>query len=375
MPEQAAPAGKREVFDNLDAMRGLLCMLIVYWHASTLPHIEPHLSMNVTVDLFFVLSGFVVAYAYADRMPQLGGWRLILIRVIRLYPLFLLGFVISIIAALLIGRGNGPGQSLLDLWPNAFMLPLPPDATQWAPFDVVFFYPLNLPGWSLTAEMLINVVFAVLWAKFRLGIAPLSIMVAIAAAVMIAMSFSYGHLDLGWGWGPGWTIAPGLPARVAFGFPVGVLLYRLYARGVRAPRVSGLLLLALLAASVLLVRPSDAFRPYWDVFYVIALCPLFVWFGASAVNGRLGRWLGVVSARVTFAVYAIHFPIAWFLKHWVREWGGPVTPDDYLWFFGLVTVVSVLASWAADAFYDQPVRRFLTRTLLSRKPVQAERAL
>jgi peptidoglycan/LPS O-acetylase OafA/YrhL len=362
MAAASAPAGGREVFHTLDAMRGLLALIIVYWHVGASPHAEPKLSLQLAVDVFFVLSGFVVAHAYADRMPGLGASRLILIRLIRLYPLFLLGFVISVVCAEVRNSARLDEAPIWQLWPNALMLPTLPHTPQWELFGVLAFFPLNIPGWSLTAEMLVNIVFALVWMIVRPGLRTLAAIVAIAAAALLASAFYYGNLDIGWGW----STAPGLLTRVAFGFPAGVLLQRLYAQGVRAPRLPGWLLLASLGALLLAVRAPEQWRAGWESFFVIVLCPLYVWLGASATGGRVGDWLGAASARLSYAIYAIHYPIMRLLIDLCRRFWD-VEAGRVPIFVGGLLCVAVLAAWAADALYDRPIRRWLTRVFLSGK--------
>ena len=130
----------------------------------------------------------------------------------------------------------------------------------------------------VTVYLLSRFSLSLLYRPVRRGPDQLPTVAVVIPAILVATSFYYGGLDHGWSW----STLPAMFARVGFGFPAGVLIHKLFVAGRRAPPVSGLLLLAVLAVVMLAWRPMDALRPYWEAFFVLILCPLFVWFGASA---------------------------------------------------------------------------------------------
>jgi peptidoglycan/LPS O-acetylase OafA/YrhL len=360
--ESASAPPAREKFHGLDQLRGLLCVLVVVWHLNGwLGWGGDDLSLPLAVDLFFVLSGFVVAHAYLGRLEQgaMSGARLVRVRLIRFYPLYLLGFALGamdVIGGMLAGRASDDA-GWLSFWPNLFFLPV-------APGVAPAFFPLNPPAWSLLAEFLINVVFAFAWT--RLGLRTLGAVVGVGAIAVIACSFAYGGLEAGWGW----STWPALIARVSFGFPLGVLLYRLHQRGLRAPAISGLLLSSLLGVLLLTVRASGVAEAVFDAFVVVVCAPLVVWLGASARSGAVGAMAARFSARVSFAVYAIHYPLLLIVlgvdAKTVRLLGAhPLLDGAFL--IGL----TLCAAWVADAFYDRPLGALLSKTFVRKKPLGA----
>ena len=85
---------KDRAFITLDALRGVAAFPVVYLHAQRMfgPQLFPH--AHLAVDFFFLLSGFVMAYVYQDRLDQ--GWTVMgfmRVRILRLYPLYLVGIV------------------------------------------------------------------------------------------------------------------------------------------------------------------------------------------------------------------------------------------------------------------------------------------
>src|SRR5262245_45457012 len=95
---ETAGAEDAHRFLVLDGLRGLAAFAVILDHVSsvTLRHWFP--GRYLAVDFFFVLSGFVLAHAYGERLQsQLSPWRFMCIRMIRLYPLYLLGLMLGLV--------------------------------------------------------------------------------------------------------------------------------------------------------------------------------------------------------------------------------------------------------------------------------------
>ena len=185
-------------FEALDMLRGLAAVLIVVFHAYwTSDAANPWNKAWLGVDLFFALSGFVLAHAYLGRlragMPLTTFMRL---RAIRLYPLYIAGTLIGAAMwwLLQIRAGEVPDLRLLALtlgWQTAF-LPVPPTHS----IDGNLFYPLNGPACSLFFELVINLCLA-LSARF-LRPAVLAVIITAAAIWLIAVAVNRQTLDVGW---------------------------------------------------------------------------------------------------------------------------------------------------------------------------------
>ena len=146
----------KRFFCTLDGIRGLAAILVAMSH--TLPFLRPATldEAHLAVDIFFLLSGVVLANAYEERLLSgLGVWRFAMIRAVRLYPLYALGCLITVIAALAGIRADIPPEDLLLFVALAvFLLPNP-----FMGNDQIF--PLNGPSWTLFFEMLANMYYAV----------------------------------------------------------------------------------------------------------------------------------------------------------------------------------------------------------------------
>lgn len=356
MDTQSAAPERGHIFHCLDLIRGLLCLLVVYWHVNGYLLLDAaSTTLPFAVDAFFVLSGFVVAHAYLPKLEQgLGAGRLMLIRLIRFYPLFLLGLGIGAVRFLgdvLFGDGSVNAVDLAAMIPQFFFLPaLPSDD------DILF--PLNPPAWSLFAEIAINVAFALSWRRW--GPRTLGLVLALGAVALVAALLASGGQETGWRW----STFLGLVARVCFGFPAGVFLYWLYRRGWRAPALPSALIVTALAVVMLGVRPPEEWLVVWHSAFVVGVCTLVVWLGASAVSGPWTRAAGSFFGRVSFAIYALHFPLIGLVlgvDAKLLNWA-PAHPG---WAVSILIVLTVLVAWAADAWWDRPVTRALRKRLLT----------
>jgi peptidoglycan/LPS O-acetylase OafA/YrhL len=244
---------------TLDGLRGVAAFAVVLMHVSVL---APH--AYLAVDLFFVLSGFVLEHAYGARLA--AGWSPLAFmckRIRRLYPLYALGLSISVLAvgaALLLHREAGwtPGAVAAAAVTGLFMAPL------WSPGDA-HLYPLNFPAWTLLAELAANAVYG--WA-YRLLSAPMLFAWTLACGLLLGwLALGHGTLNAGATWA---DFSIGL-VRVGFAFPLGVMLRRITPRTL--PPLAGLL--ALLAASAVLYAPFGGARaPLYDLLAAIIAWPV-----------------------------------------------------------------------------------------------------
>ena len=142
-------SSQRHVYLNLDALRGVAAISVMLYHFSpfiTDGKVLP--SSYLAVDLFFLLSGFVIAHAYDRKIESgMGFGTFLLIRLIRLYPLYLagtlLGFFYLLIKNRLIPAEYLPLSDIaVMLTTGMFFIPLVGSA-----YHTIF--PLNPASWSL----------------------------------------------------------------------------------------------------------------------------------------------------------------------------------------------------------------------------------
>ena len=189
-------------YQILDGLRGVASVTVIVFHV-----LETFTGGNrfiqiinhgyLAVDFFFLLSGFVVAYAYDDRWGKMGQWDFYKRRLVRLQPMVVMGSVIG--AALFYFQaspavfpliaGTPVWEVLLLMVIGATLLPVPisMDIRGWQEM-----HPLNGPAWSLFFEYIANILYAVVVRRFSKLV--LSIFVALAACTMMRLP---GHRRLG----------------------------------------------------------------------------------------------------------------------------------------------------------------------------------
>ena len=331
----------------LDGMRGVAALAVVALHLKDPLGIPEPPASYLAVDLFFMLSGFVLADAYAERLAgPLGPWGFMKLRLIRLYPLYIAGIVLGAMVGLVdAGKPGGWSHAGLAAAFVAAALYLPSTARPdgWAtPMP----YTLNMPMWSLFFELVANLVYA--FAAPRLTTARLLALTVSLGALYALAAANFGTMNLGWRWEGFWG---GLP-RVGFAFCAGVLLHRL--PPVSLPAWLSPLLLAALGGGLML--GSGAF--WYGVLMVFAVFPAMVYLGAGCRPMLAGvmAFLGAIS----YAIYALHVPLLALADRITVEMIYQPLEAFAPWAGYAVLAAIVLAAWLAHRVYDEPVRRWLT---------------
>jgi len=265
-------------FIALDGLRGIAALAVAVRHAPYLwqagyPTGFLHESY-LAVDFFFVLSGFVLAYAYGERLQTgMSAQKFISVRLIRLYPLYLLAFSISMI--LLVGQWHFGKISAVDATFNAvFAILFVPSL-----FSQNNIFPMNSPAWSLFFELAANFVFGLLGKRINTLILVLVVFVA-ALTLLLAVAFGWlgfgtanGPMDAG----PTWrSISAGL-ARVSYSFFAGVLAYRLW-RVHSAKIVFSPLILVSGLSAILMACPPEGYQISFDLLATVIIFPAIVFF-------------------------------------------------------------------------------------------------
>ncbi len=331
---------ERREYRTLNGIRGVAAICVMLFHGVAL--VGPVFPRGyLAVDLFFVLSGFVIAHAYDGRLRaglRVGGFTLV--RLIRFWPLYALGLALGVARELLlVATGNDYALSVPMLLAAVTLglafLPLPLASRG----DNLF--PLNVPSWSLFFELLINILYVAVWPWLSLAVLLVAIAASGIALVLVTPAIGIGHV------GVEANSFGGGCARTIFSFGLGVLIYRLRPQ---VPAPPAPLLLALVAAG--LAWPWGG-RGY-DLAFVVLLSPALVMLGSGAEPaGRAGGvtdWLGLVS----FPLYATHRPLLHVIEALANRM--PVSPA----LLGWVAVAGLLVLATIANRVDVLVRRWLS---------------
>lgn len=345
---------EKHTFQTLDGLRGIAAIAVVIYH---LPEVMGSLQMPLAylaVDMFFLISGVVLAHAYSNRLA--GGMtarQFMLARLIRLYPLYFAGTFISILG---ISAGLAKGLSF-EVWtlqklltasgPALFMLPSYTEG-------ILNFYPLNGPTWSLMFELIVNLAFVM--AFLKLSNRVLVTTIGISAALLACMAFAGLSLNIGSEWG---NIFGGLP-RVFFSFPVGILIYRLFRQG-KMPRIRmPIVAIVAMVIAIFSLSPSRASAPLFDLVVVLLVLPVIVWFAICNEPTRCAKVFNLLGT-ISYPIYMLHSSLFRVLRKVLEK----VIGADYTLYApgtGIALIVALIViSWGADRWYDRPIRKCLNK--------------
>ena len=341
-------------FKTLDGLRGLVAVFVLGWHVlapSGLGGLVSHGYLGV--DFFFVLSGFVVAVAYEDRLRiGLSLPRFCRVRLARLYPLLAAGMAFG--AVVTVGKlviTHSLRAEAFDLSVAAvcavFVLPF----GGFGPVSMMF--PFDGPAWSLFYELLINVAYAA--AMLHLTTRRLAALVVLSALVLVVVVHHTRSFDVG-GALADW---PGGLSRVTFSFSAGVLLRRLVQAGLldRLPRISPAWLV--LALAVVFCAPHVPGNWLVELVCVVAVFPAIVALGAVREPRRRFVSLAGLSGRLSYPLYILHYPVIRVFLYGIERFA--LHGAALVAALCAQAAVALALSYVVLVAYDEPVRRALTR--------------
>ena len=340
-------------FHSLDAMRGLAALMVVAYHApADFGRIVPFRSGFLAVDLFFVLSGFVIAFSYDRRLHEGMSYRnFVVARLIRLYPVYLFVTVLSVFLALATTRTLSP-QLVPQIVLALLMLP---DVFHGAAAAV---YPVDYPAWSLLCELFANVGYVGLFFWKFAGRWLLYLIVVASAAYMVVWTRQSGTIDSG-------SVLRTLPmglARVGYSFGAGVVVFRYFHRKPRqrlAGLSSGLLTSALCLVIFCILATRVAHSPAAQLWAVLVVFPCLIYLGALTTMTGMPSKAAAFLGDISYPIYLLHIPFFTFFRgrsmHRVALNYPHSTPPIALLSFCLLLAFS----WAVARWLDLPVRRSL----------------
>ena len=381
-PSSAAYADSKPHYEILDGLRGVAALLVVFYHIfeglsfaaggtviTTINH------GYLAVDFFFILSGFVIGYAYDDRWGRsltLGNF--FKRRLIRLHPMIVMGAVLGVVFYVLQGSVMWDGTRvatsmvMLALLCALFFIPAAPGSC----YDIrgnAEMFPLNGPSWSLFFEYIGNLLYALF--IHRLGNKALAALVVLTGAglawFMLFDVVGYGMIGVGWTL-DGLNFFGGL-LRMLFPFSLGMLLARKFqpvkVRG--AFWICSAVLLVLFCVPYIEGQAVVSLNGLYESVCIFLIFPALVWLGASdKTTDRRSTQICKFSGDISFPLYAVHYPVMYLFYSWLIE--NKYYTFGEIWPMALVVYVgSVLLAYAALKLYDEPVRKWLTKRFLKKK--------
>lgn len=373
----------------LDGLRGVAALVVILFHGfeTYIPFFgTQHINHGyLAVDFFFVLSGFVIGYAYDDRWDRMSTWSFFKRRLIRLHPMVVAGTLFGACLFFfgesdyfsLIG-GTEPWKFFLCIVLGLLMIPVGTglDIRGWGETNS-----LNGPNWSLTFEYIGNILYA-----FVLRRLP----TVVLGMLCVASAFLTMNLALGWDvFGffaqpkydviGGWSITPDQMyvgfSRLLYPFLCGLLISRLLPKFITKENPSGSplgirggfwwasLLLVVLFAVPQIGGKSCVADGLYQVFAIVVMFPVIVLIGAGSktTDKRSAKWCETLG-NISYPLYITHFPLMYMQMAWVSS-----HKDSPVWHHVVlnlgILLVAIGIAWAFLKLYDEPVRAWLKKKL------------
>jgi peptidoglycan/LPS O-acetylase OafA/YrhL len=354
MTEPASP--HRERFVLLDGIRGIAAIFIVQRHApeifgKALP------SSYLGVDLFFALSGFVLAHAYGQALRDgtISPLAFMKARVLRLYPLYAIALTLVIayyMTAHELGHDVSMGELTVGIVTGILFIPSPITLS----FNAALF--LVHPAWSLFDELVANLAYALKGA--RAGVKPILVVIGISAVVLIVAGIEFGRLHAGFRWN---EMYAGL-GRVFFSFSAGILIYRFRRKTtVVRPWVS-LACLAVVIAVLAAPTPKDL-KAVFDIPVIFFIWPALLYVASASIPSPRVATVSNVLGTASYALYVLHTPLMdWFELLWDMVTDRPIG----LAIGGLLVFAMVALSWFLTISVDQPLQKRLKHLIRRKRP-------
>ncbi len=339
-------------FEVLDGLRGVAALVVVTFHFMEMA--ITNYSKNfvghgfLAVDFFFCLSGFVIGYAYDDRIGTMGVVEFLKSRLIRLHPLVVLGSVLGLFAFLFDPFAAHPpaysaGKVAVIFLTSILLIPFPVMAERGHNL-----FSFNAPSWSLFWEYIANLFYAFVLCRFSRR--WLFFFTTLAAIVLCIAGYRAGSLMGGWGGRTFWDGG----ARVAYSFSAGLLVYR--SNWIIKNRLGFTGLTILLLAAFLM--PYFHWNLLAESLVVLFYFPLLVALGAGTSLTHRSEPLCIFSGKISYPLYMTHYAVIWMFANYYGIHKPGTLGLAFIVTTGVITMTGF--AYVAMVVYDIPVRRYLS---------------
>ena len=365
-------------YEILDGLRGVAAVMVVLFHIFECysPGVTEQIINHgyLSVDFFFALSGFVIAYAYDDRWNQMNLWTFFKRRITRLHPMAVFG---TLLCACFFYMNASSTYSLIETTPwYVFLLmlvwcctiiPVPPtlDIRGWGCTN-----PINDPIWTLQLEYIANILYALVLrriSKTALGICSL---IAGFFTITLTMNIDlFGFLatreETAYTVIGGWTLtAPQVFigfVRLAYPFLMGLLVARI---GRFIQIKNGFVWCSLVIIAMTAMPRIGGSTHLWmnglyETVIILLLFPLILSIGAGSEIKHEGlKKLCIFLGEISYPLYITHFAYVYMLWNFKDHHPDAPLGTVICLCIGLF-IASIWTAYAAMKLYDLPIRRWL----------------
>ena len=370
-------------YEILDGLRGVAAIIVVCFHLfETYSHGPDSQILNhgyLAVDFFFVLSGFVIGYAYDDRWGRMTMWNFFKRRLVRLHPMLIFG---TLIGAALFYLGDNPGMPLVEQTPwwkmlllTIFCCTLLPCPKSWDIRGWCETNPLNGATWSLMWEYLANIMYALFIRRFSKTVLTIFVILSAFLTVDVCLNLDVFGLLAGRAYAAntvigGWSIDSeqgyiGI-VRLLYPFFCGLLLSRLR---LTFSLKGGFWWCALLVA-VILCMPCvpggekgswTCLNGVYNAVSILIMFPLIVSIGAgSKVAGSRSMAVCRFLGEISYPLYVTHFPLVYMQMSWAAN-HQDLPIGTHIAVSVSILLLAIGIAYASYKLYDLPVREWLRK--------------
>lgn len=373
IPTAAFPDTKPH-YNILDGLRGVAAITVVCFHifeAYATSHLDQCINHGyLAVDFFFILSGFVVGYAYDDRWEKMKTKDFIKRRIIRLHPMVVMGAVIGAIMFYFQDCSVWNDVSsvtitalLIATLINALLIPATIGTEVRGLGEM---YPLNGPSWSLFFEYIGNILYALFIRRLSTKALGSVVFAAGCGLAAFAIAGPYGDICAGFSL-TGTEFTAGF-LRVLFSFSAGLFLTRIF----KPANIKGSFWICSLSIVILLSVPRIGgaenlwMNGLYDTICFAIFFPLLVYIGASGkTTDQYTRKVCNFLGDISYPLYMVHYPFIYLYYAWVKN--EKLTFSESLPGAAAVVIGSIILAYLCLKWYDTPVRKYLTKRFLKTK--------
>lgn len=344
-----------KTFSGLNGLRGVCAFLVVLFHVTNFLIRQSCGHAYLSVDIFFILSGFVIALNYEKRISNgLPFSQFIRLRITRLIPIYWIGCFCCLCVFMLwvptvISRNISAEDYaliIISVLPTFLFIPRFTDR-------ISSEFLMNGPAWSLFSEWIANILYALF--LFQLSAKKL-----LQAAILIYLAALISGYFAPYAWMHIGILRFGVSRAIA-GFCIGVCIYRCHTHPnfQRLPDINpNIILLAWCGVVMLPVFPENATI---DTAILMVVCPIIVTLLIRS-EARAPRWCGL-AGRLSYPLYASHMAIIMLVQMYLKK------PN---WGVGIATILAAIALAAAIAWANDRIQERIRRPVPDALPSPAQ---
>lgn len=299
-------------FDGLEGLRGIAALLVIFYH---IPKWNPILSLGLInssylmVELFFVLSGFVISNAYSSRINTLKDLlRFQYLRLSRLYPVHILFLLVFIFIELLKYVAESQyGIHSLNSEPfgqNNFVAMFQHFFLTQAVFPGTYAQSFNVPAWSISVEFYTYLIYGLIVLIFGRFKDYIFLLLAISTLMVLVTT---SHLEFG----------QMCMVRCFAGFFLGCLITKLnsYVSFKISSLISSFVFILMIA--FIQFKPDHEYDVFVYLFASLLIITIVKSTGGGVniiLTSRFVSWLGAIS----YSSYMCHAAVLWFTNQVIR---------------------------------------------------------